>query len=76
MKFCYSPESYHDLDRERVRALKRSIEQQRPDWVELVRFACLMDNEVHTIVHLSGVPPYPAVAILENMVERGELPGG
>jgi len=35
-----------------------------------------MDNEVYTIdLHLSGVPPYPAVAILENMKERGELPG-
>ncbi len=35
--------------------------------------AILMDNEVYTIVHLSGVPPYPAVAILENMEARGEL---
>jgi len=74
LKFCYSPESYQDMDRKRVRALRRRIESQRPDWVELVRFACLMDNEVHTIVHLSGVPPYPAVVISENMVERGELP--
>jgi hypothetical protein len=38
--------------------------------------ATLMDNEVYTIVHLSGVPPYPAVAILENMRDRGELPEG
>ncbi len=38
--------------------------------------ATLMDNELYTIVHLSGVPLYPAVAILGNMKERGELPDG
>ncbi len=48
-------------------ALKRCIEEIRPDWVEQVRMVTLMDNEMHTIVHLSGVPPYPAVVILENM---------
>ncbi len=32
-----------------------------------------MNNELYTIVHFSGVPPYPAVAILENLVERGEI---
>jgi len=75
-KFCYAPRSYEDMDRERIRALKRCIEQIRPDWVEQVRMATLMDNEVYTIVHLSGVPPYPAVAILENMKGRGELAQG
>jgi hypothetical protein len=74
LKFCYSPRSYENMDRERIRALRRCIEDRRPDWVERVRMATLMDNEVYTIVHLSGVPPYPAVAILENMIERGELP--
>jgi hypothetical protein len=73
-KFCYAPISYEDMDRERIRALRRCIEHERPDWVEQVRMATLMDNEVYTIVHFSGVPPYPAVAILENMKERGELP--
>ncbi len=74
LKFCYSPRDYHGMDRERVRALRRCIETTRPDWAEQVRLATLMDNDVYTIVHLSGVPPYPAVAILENMAERGELP--
>lgn len=74
LKFCYAPWSYESMDRERVRALRRCIERSRPDWAEQVRMATLMDNEIYTIVHLSGVPPYPAVAILENMVERGDLP--
>ena len=34
----------------------------------------LMDSDLYTVVHLSGVPPYQAVAILENMKARGELP--
>jgi hypothetical protein len=33
-----------------------------------------MDNDQYTVVQLSGVPPYPAVAILENTKARGELP--
>jgi hypothetical protein len=72
-KFCYAPISYEDMDRERIRALRRCIERERPDWVEWVRMATLVDNDVYTIVHFSGVPPYPAVAILENLLERGEL---
>lgn len=73
LKFCYAACSYERMDRERVRALRRCIEQQRPDWVEQIRMATLMDNELYTIVHFSGVPPYPAVAILENLSERGEI---
>ena len=74
LKFCYAARSYERMDRERVRALRRCIEGLRPDWVEQVRMATLMDNDVYEIVELSGVPPYPAVAILENMKDRGELP--
>ncbi len=73
LKFCYTARSYERMDRERVRALRRCIEAERPDWVEQVRMATLMDNELYTIVHFSGVPPYPAVAILENLLERGEI---
>lgn len=44
-KFCYSPRTYEKMDRERVRALRRCIEEIRPDWVEQIRMAVLMDNE-------------------------------
>lgn len=73
LKFCYAARSYENMDRERVRALRRCIEAERPDWVEQVRIATLMDNELYTIVHFSGVPPYPAVAILENLIQRSEI---
>lgn len=74
LKFCYAPRSYETMDRERIRALRRCIEDLRSDWVSLVRMAILMDNDLAKIVDFSGVPPYPAVAILENMRDRGELP--
>lgn len=70
-KFCYALIAYEEMDRERIRALRRCIEAERPDWAELVRMATLMEDEVYTIIHLSSIPPYPAVSILENMKERG-----
>lgn len=73
-EFFFAPGSYEQMSRRRLRNLRKTVERERPDWVEQVRMATLMDNEMYTIVHLSGVPPYPAVAILENMIERGELP--
>jgi hypothetical protein len=73
-KFCYSPQSIHGMDPERIRALRRRIEQLRPDWVEQIKWACQIDNVDHKIISYSGVPPYPAYAILLNLRERGELP--
>lgn len=74
-KFCYDPRSLEEMDRERIRALRRCIEDERPDWVEQVKWALQIDdNDTYAIIRYSGVPPYPAVAILENMKERGELP--
>lgn len=72
--FCYKPVSLEEMDRARIKAYRRIVDTHKPEWVEQVRMATLMDNEVYTIIHLSGVPPYPAVAILENMRGRGELP--
>lgn len=73
-KFCYQPSSIEDMDAERVRALRRCIEDIRPDWVEQVKWACQIDNAAHKIISYSGVPSYPAYAILLNLESRGELP--
>lgn len=73
-KFCYRPTTVEDMDAERVRALRRCIEDLRPDWVERVKWACQIDNATHKIISYSGVPPYPAYAILLNLADRGELP--
>src|SRR3954464_906161 len=75
-KFCYAPRSMEEMNYERVRALRRGIEQKRPDWVERISLALRIDdNDIYKIIAYSGVPPYPAVAILVNMKERGELAG-
>jgi hypothetical protein len=74
--FCFTPTSYESMSRRRIDALKKTIEDKKPEWAEDIRQAARASNDMYVIVALSGVPPYPAVAILENMVERGELPGG
>jgi hypothetical protein len=73
-KCMYDPDSVEGMDPERVRALRRKIERLRPDWVERVKWACQIDNVTHKIISYSGVPPYPAYAILLNLEARGELP--
>lgn len=73
-KCMYEPPSIDAMDPERVRALRRCIEYERPEWVEWVKWACRIDNVDHRIISYSGVPPYPAYAILLNLLARGELP--
>lgn len=73
-KCLYHPRSLEEMDQERLRALRRKIEALRPDWVERVKWACQIDNVVHKIISYSGVPPYPAYAILLNLEARNELP--
>lgn len=71
---CFSPESYEKMSRRRITALKKTIDRKRPEWVEAVKQAARASNDIYVIVGLSGVSPYPAVAILENLAERGEVP--
>ena len=72
-KACYAPRSLEEMDQERIKALMRTVEAERPDWLEQVRLATHIDNDTYRIISYSGVPPYATVAILRNMVERGEL---
>jgi hypothetical protein len=72
--FCFSPSSYERMSRRRIGALRKTIEKKRPEWVEAIRDAARASNDIYVIVGLSGISPYPAVAILENLWERGELP--
>lgn len=72
--FCYAPDALEHMHPRRVKALRLIIEAVKPDWVERVRFACMYDNTWEGIRKLSGVPDYPALAIIRNMQERGELP--
>lgn len=71
--FLFTAESYETMSRRRIEALKATIEVKKPEWVERIKDAARASNYVYTMVSLSGVPPYPAVAIIENLIERGEL---
>lgn len=71
---CFRPESYQKMSRRRIMALKKTIESKRPEWVEAIKEAARASNDIYVVIGLSGVNPYPGVAILENLKERGELP--
>jgi hypothetical protein len=73
---CFKPETYEKMSRRRITALKKTIEHKRPDWVEDIKQAARASNDMYVIIGLSRVRPYPGVAILENLKERGELPQG
>ncbi len=72
--FCYAPKELEHMHPRRVKALRLVVERAKPEWVERVRFACMFDNTWDGILRLSRVPDYPALAIVRNMQERGELP--
>lgn len=72
---CFTPQSYETMSRRRIEALKKTIEDKRPDWVEAIRDAARATNWIYLLIGLSGVPPYPGVAIVENLQARGELEG-
>lgn len=75
--YFHEPESLETMNRQRIMACRKVVEADRPDWVERIRFALRIgDNDTYKIIAYSGVPPYPAVAILENLRDRGELPEG
>ncbi len=71
--FCRSPESLDRMHPRRVKALQLVVEEAKPAWVERIKLACMYDNTWSGILRHSRVPPYPALAILRNLIERGEV---
>lgn len=74
-EFLYEAESYETMNRRRINNLRKTIETQRPEWVEALREAARAADNIYIIIALADLShhPYPAVAILENLYERGEL---
>lgn len=77
-EFFFRPGDYETMSRRRINNLRKTIEKQRPEWVEAIRDAVRASNNLYVIVGLAGLQkcPYPAVAIIENLRDRGELPEG
>lgn len=71
--FLFTPQSYETMSRRRIETLKKTIEVRKPEWADRIKDAARATSNIYLMVSYSGVPPYPAVAIIENLVERGEL---
>lgn len=74
-EFLYEAESYDTMSRRRLDNLKKTIEYQKPEWVEALRDAARASDNIYVVIGLANLSdyPYPAVAILEILQERGEL---
>lgn len=74
-EFLFNPQSYESMSRRRIESLRKTIEAKRPEWVETIKDAARASSNVYVIVGLAGLDahPYPAVAIIENLRDRGEL---
>lgn len=73
-KVFYGASCLEEIDPNRVRRLKKIVEAEKPGWVERVRREAGIYDEEIDIIFWSEVPPEPALAILQILVERGELP--
>ena len=72
-KFCYAAGSLLELDPDTVRALRPTIEQDEPEWVERVKDEWESFRDVESTAFWAEVPLQATVAILLNLHERGEL---
>lgn len=72
--YMKEPKSREDMDEGRIRRYRKFVERKRPQWVGRIKEAMQFFNVDHEIVGFSGLPPYPGIAILENLKERGEVP--
>lgn len=61
------------LDSDTVRALRPTIEQDEPEWVERVKQEWRGYWNVESTAYWSGVPLQATLAILLNLRDRGEL---
>jgi hypothetical protein len=72
-KFCYAAGSLLEVDPDAVRALRPTIEQDEPEWVEQVKKEWQGYWNVESTAYWSGVPLQATLAILLNLRDRGEL---
>lgn len=72
-KLLYAAGSLPEVDLDAVRALRPSIEQDEPGWVESVKREWEECWSVEYAADRSGVPIQAALAILLNLRDREEL---
>jgi hypothetical protein len=57
-----------------VRSIRRVVDDLEPEWVDRVKKACRETNIPEEIAGETELDLSAVVAILENLIERGELP--
>ncbi len=62
-----------ELKPDTVRALRPTIEQDAPEWVERVKYEWRGYWNVESAAYWSGVPLQATLAILLNLRDSGEL---
>lgn len=79
-KFCYACGSIEEVDLVSVNAVRRTVDDMEPAWVEAVKDAARMFNTPDLIKGWLeddwGLDLQVIVAILMNLDARGELPDG
>lgn len=70
----FDAKEYERMDRHRIETLKRHILNDKPRWVREIKNVMRHEKVIYWIVNLSGVPPYPGVAIVEKLIEIGDAP--
>ncbi len=79
-KLCYACGSLEEVDLVSVNAVRRTVDEMEPAWVEAVKDAARMFNQPDLIKGWLeeewGLDLQVVVAILMNLEARGELPEG
>lgn len=73
-RYCLRPRSMRDIDSRSVSAIRKVVDEQRPEWVAAVQDAVRISGDPRVIA--AWVSPEirieAVVAILLNLTERGE----
>lgn len=74
--YMHEPACREEMDERRIKTYRKFIEWRKPEWVGRIKEAMQLFNVDEKIVGFSGLPPYPGIAILENLKARREFPDG
>jgi hypothetical protein len=79
-KFCYACGSFEEVDLVSVNAVRRTVDEMEPAWIEAVKDAARIFNTPDLIKGWLeddwGLDLQVVVAILMNLEAQGELPEG
>lgn len=73
-KCCFAARTEEQVDYGTIRALRNTVEEMEPAWIEAVKDACRIGNEPRIIAAWCELPLQVVVAVLAILEVRGELP--